>query len=129
MIDYFNARWSKCNTCAKPFEYDMTLVKRAPRVCAVCKKSGLARRQQAVRKIVKEHSAAVDVKLLERLAVRSYQEVGDLVGLSAEQVRKIEQAALVKLRRSFAALQQTVQAHLRPEEVLHGNRATIHRGE
>lgn len=129
MIPYLQSRWSKCSTCTKPFEYDFMLVKKAPRVCAGCKKVGLARRQQAVRKVVKERSASVDVKLLEKLAVRSYQEVGDLVGLSAEQVRKVEQAALAKLKRQFAALRQTVQAHLRPEEVPHGRRAAIHRGE
>lgn len=129
MIDYLNMRWSKCTTCTKSFEYDFTLVKKAPRVCASCKKVGLVRRQQAVRKVVKERSASVDVKLLEKLAVRSYQEVGDLVGLSAEQVRKVEQAALVKLQRNFAALRPVVQAHLRPEEIPQGFRATIHRGE
>jgi hypothetical protein len=129
MIPYLFLRTSYCVSCSARIDFDARLVKRAVRVCSECKRLGLAAREKARRAAVKERSASVDVKMLERLAVRSYQEVGDLVGLSAESIRKIEQAALDKLAKNFAALRSTVQAHLRPEAESHGFRATVHRGE
>jgi hypothetical protein len=129
MIPFISLGVTACAICKCRFEFDVRLVKRTPRVCAECKRAGLAAREKARHAVIKERSASVDVKMLERLAVRSYQEVGDLVGLSAESVRKVEHRALEKLRKNFVALRGTVQTHLRPEARPHGFRATIHRGE
>lgn len=130
MIPFIKLGVTACAKCGHRIEFDITLgLRRKPKLCAPCKGAALAAREKARRAAVKERSASVDVKLLERLAVRSYEEVGQLVGLSAESVRKIEQAALEKLQRNFAALRSVVQAHLRPETTPGGFRTTIHRGE
>lgn len=130
MIPYANLGVTACATCKCRLEFDLTLgLRRKPKLCAPCKATALAARETARRKAVKECSASVDVSLLERLAVRSYQEVGDLVGLSAESVRKVEQRALEKLSKQFAALRPAVQAHLQPVTKPGGFRAKIHTGE
>jgi hypothetical protein len=111
MIPYHHLGVTECHACKKRLEYDVTLCKKKPRLHPECKAARLAAREAARREQVKQRNADCKPDLLEKLAVRSYAEVGEMVGLSAERVRNIEQAALQKLRNKFAALKATMLLH------------------
>lgn len=100
MIPYAYLGRKTCGRCNKLFEFDVRLVKRTPSVCADCKQAGEATRQARI----KTQKAQTDCVALERLAIRTHAEVGVLMGLSAEMVRKLELRALDKIRKRFGWL-------------------------
>lgn len=101
MIPYQHLGVTTCQVCARRLEFDRRTAKR-PRVCPACKRQREKTRQQRV----KTQCAATDCVALERLAIRTHAEVGALMGISAEMVRKVELGALEKLRRRFGALKR-----------------------
>lgn len=103
MIPYLYVGRKTCTHCKKPFEFDTRLGKRV-RTCTPCKKEVAKKAYQRVNARVKRLRTEVDSLSLERLAVRTYAEVGAMMvpPMTAEAVRKIELKALEKLRKNFA---------------------------
>lgn len=112
MIPFAYLGRKTCTHCKKPFEFDTRLGKRV-RTCTPCKKEVAKRAYQRVNARVKRLRTEVDSLSLERLAVRTYAEVGAMMvpPLSEETVRRIEMKALEKLRKNFARI---------GEELFHG---------
>lgn len=103
MIPFLYLGRKTCTHCGKPFEFDTRLTKRV-RTCDPCKKQVAKQAYQRVNARVKKLRTEVDTSSLERLAVRTYAEVGAMMvpPMTAEAVRKIEMKALEKLRKNFA---------------------------
>lgn len=103
MIPYLYTGRKICTHCKQPFEFDTRLTKRV-RTCAPCKKEVARLAYERVNARVKKQRTQVDTLSLERLAVRTYAEVGAMMDppMSAEAVRKVELKAFEKLRKRFA---------------------------
>lgn len=103
MIPYFKSANFKCG-CGDVVFYDKTLSKRVPKVCPRCKLDRIAKREVVRREKLKAATAEISGRDLDRYAVRTHKEVGAILGVSAETVRKAERSALAKLRRAISAM-------------------------
>ena len=101
MIPYASRGVTTCGSCEKQFDYDIHAAKRKPRTCPRCKDRLLEIREVARRaKFTPSNGVS-----LEPLAVMSYDEVGEKLGISGERVRQIERRALAKLKEMCIQMQ------------------------
>lgn len=103
VIPYLYLGRKTCTHCGKPFEFDTRLTRRV-RTCAPCKKEVAKAAYQRVNARVKQQRTEVIPLELERLAVRTYEQVGAMMvpPMTAEAVRRVELGAFAKLRKRFA---------------------------
>lgn len=108
MIPYLYNASFKCGSCHDEVSYDSSLSERTPRICARCKIDRIAKRDLARREKLKAQTAEISGRELDRYAVRTHKQVGEILGVSEESVRKTERSALAKLRRAIDAANKKI---------------------